>query len=214
MSDDVIRLEVSRVIVIDGKNTFIGVSGAGSWKEGMAMLEEAAEELGAAPSPADKPKRGPKSKAQKEAEAAAKLAAEKQPELPLAMPSAFPVSEPLPILNEPAAQLTEAPLVTFAPPSVGLVPPMAFSPPPPPPMFAPPAPVPQDPAAPMRSQLGGMISALYASVPAEWLPSVRGTVETQYSKFGGNVDAMTMDQLKELIGTVERYQEVCDKAPR
>ncbi len=213
---------VTRVYKIDGILTEITASG-GSAKEALAIVIDAADELGAAPAgipgaaaesakPADKRVR--RTKAEIEADEAKARAANTPPALPPTLP---PMNQVFPPEGQP-------PLPFPAPGMAPTAPAVALSSAPPAPLgqhsvtlSAPPA-----PAAPpimsleeiARAELSSAITKLYGSVPQGWMPSVQGNVKSFLDANGGDVNAMTAAQAKAAEALVAGYQVTCDNAQK
>lgn len=211
---------VARVFLVDGVEVQVQCEG-GSAKEAYVYVQQAAEELGAAPNgpseaAADKAKRKRRTKAEiaaDEATAAGKPEVQVPAALPAGVVHAFPTPTPYP--GQPGVAFTDDPPVPLGHSEVALAPggPPPFSGPPPAPYAAPPPPV-LTPEQQKRLDVQAAIDHLLESVPDTWRASVGQTVGSLITQQGGAIDKMSMGKLDALLGGVKQYQEACDRAPK
>ena len=218
---------VSRIYAIDGVETNITAEGDTA-QAALRNLERAAEELGAAPGAlpltkqeAPKNKGGrPRKVVEDTPSAATADTVPEAPALPSGVATAFapppgvdhvdPNAGSTPVYpGTPVVTLSDAPPVPLGHSSVHLAPPAGpptFAPPPPAPVFAPPPPA--DPLAEMRGEalrtLGGIATLVTQRSPG-WLDSVTQTTNQVLASFGGNVHAMTKDQVEGYLTQLRAY---------
>ena len=218
---------VSRIYAIDGVETNITAEGDTA-QAALRNLERAAEELGAAPGAlpltkqeAPKNKGGrPRKVVEDTPSAATADTVPEAPALPSGVATAFAPAPSVAVdlagggasytaAPAPVVTLSDAPPVPLGHSSVHLAPPAGpptFAPPPPAPVFAPPPPA--DPLAEMRGEalrtLGGIATLVTQRSPG-WLDSVTQTTNQVLASFGGNVHAMTKDQVEGYLTQLRAY---------